>query len=80
MVKHLCPVCNYPMHDPPEDFNYCPCCGTQFGYHDVSRSYSSLLNSWINNGMKWWSPVVKPPSGWNPNQQVAALKLVPPAR
>ena len=70
MVIILCPVCNYRLSEPLEDFDYCPCCGTQFAYHDVGRSYASLQEVWIKRGMPWWSPVRPAPMGWNPYLQL----------
>ena len=70
MKTILCPVCNYPLDEPAEDFNYCPCCGTQFGYHDVGHTYQQLREGWIQRGMQWWSPVRKPPEHWDPKAQL----------
>lgn len=72
-VEYACPVCNYSMDDPPRDWNYCPCCGTQFDYHDIGTTHEELRQDWIKGGMKWWSPVRDAPSGWNPAAQVQPL-------
>ena len=65
-----CPICNYPMDETPSAWNYCPCCGTQFGYHDSGRSHSQLRQEWIATGMRWWSPIRLAPKGWNSNVQL----------
>ncbi len=75
MVIIPCPVCNYRLSEPPEDFDYCPCCGTQFGYHDVGRTYASIREAWINRGMPWWSPVRQAPKGWSPHLQLLQSPL-----
>ncbi|MET3755548.1 RNA polymerase subunit RPABC4/transcription elongation factor Spt4 [Rhizobium binae] len=76
-TKSQCPVCGYPdLDEPPYDewgdptFNICPCCGTEFGYDDASAAHSQLRDDWIRNGMVWWSTYVRPPSRWNPLDQL----------
>ncbi len=76
MVMIPCPVCNYLLSELPEDYDYCPCCGTQFGYHDAGRTYASLRQAWVSRGMPWWSPVRQAPDGWNAQRQL--LKSPPP--
>ena len=66
-MKYLfCPVCGYEMDDPPQDYNICPSCGTEFSYHDSGRTYEELRQIWLNSGAPWWSPVDKKPLGWSP--------------
>ena len=80
-MKYLCPVCGYTMDDPPRDYNICPSCGTEFGYHDSGRTYEELRWTWLNAGAEWWSPVDEKPPGWNPYQQLfkAGLGFQPTA-
>jgi hypothetical protein len=80
-MKYLCPVCGYEMDDPPQDYNICPSCGTEFGYHDSGRTYEELRRIWLNSGAPWWSPVDKKPLGWNPYKQLfeAGLGFQPTA-
>ena len=73
----LCPVCGYGMEDPPSDFNICPCCGTEFGYHDVNTSTNTLRAAWLRGGAKWWSTTDPEPDGWDPYVQVSALLSAP---
>ena len=76
MVTHnLCPVCGYQMEEPPEHFNICPSCGTEFGVHDQNSSPAELRNSWIRSGLQWWSNTEPKPMGWNPFVQLANLGL-----
>jgi hypothetical protein len=70
MVTYMCPVCGYGMEDAPEDYNICPCCGTEFGNHDANTSINNLRTAWLKNGLKWWSPVDEPPLTWDPYQQL----------
>jgi hypothetical protein len=66
----LCPVCYYnQMPDPPQDYNICPCCGTEFGYDDEFKSFGQLRSDWIAAGMRWFFR--QPPSFWNPALQIA---------
>jgi hypothetical protein len=54
MTTYTCPVCGFKeLEEPPEDFNICPCCGTEFGYHDVGHSDRELRNAWLKKGGMW---------------------------
>ena len=68
---YRCPVCAYPaLPDPPRDFEICPSCGTEFGYHDARRTHKELRNMWIKNGLHWHSRSVPKPIGWNGLRQI----------
>src|SRR5262245_54080636 len=69
-MKHLCPVCGYGLTEPAEDFNICPSCGTEFGYHDATVSHRTLRHQWLRRGAPWASRAIRPPAGWNPVQQL----------
>lgn len=73
MTRYLCPVCGYRMEDPPRDYNICPSCGTEFGYHDENASITELRATWLRNGLQWWSPVDPQPENWDPYEQVAEV-------
>lgn len=61
-----CPVCAFGgLEYPAEDFTICPCCGTEFGYHDTIRSHAELRAEWIRRGAHWHSRVIRPPMLWN---------------
>lgn len=82
-VTYICPVCGYGMSDPPEDYNMCPSCGTEFGYHDSGRTHAQLRSNWISLGANWWSSAVPRPNNWNPWQQMSNAGLrfdMPPHR
>ena len=70
MSGYICPVCGYNMQDPPEDYNICPSCGTEFGIHDVNSSIEELRASWLGAGAPWWSTFTPVPPAWNPNIQL----------
>ena len=71
MRYHTCPVCAYPeMPYPPERHEICPCCGTEFGYDDFSRSHRELRNAWLRSGGPWFNPLEAPPVNWSPFLQI----------
>jgi len=72
-ILNLCPVCGYHMQDAPQDYNICPCCGTEFGVSDLNASTVELRETWLKNGVKWWSPVTSPPQDWNPFTQLQRI-------
>ncbi len=75
-MGYQCPVCGFlEMPYPPEDYNICPCCGTEFGYHDFSRTHSSLRRIWIDAGCRWFSSAMQLPAGWNPFLQLLKAGL-----
>src|ERR1700730_13327691 len=68
---HDCPVCGYRrMRAPPEHFNICSCCGTEFGNDDFDTSHEELRNRWISLGAPWFSTAVTPDENWNPYRQL----------
>jgi hypothetical protein len=61
---YTCPVCFYDrLLTPPQDYNICDCCGTEFGNDDEFRSYAELRATWINAGAPWFYGTA--PVGWN---------------
>jgi hypothetical protein len=68
----LCPVCCFDkMPDPPQDYNICPCCGTEFGYDDEFKSFAQLRQEWITGGMRWFFH--NPPPFWSGSLQLARI-------
>lgn len=67
---NICPVCGYLMEDPPKDYNICPSCGTEFGYHDLNSSIAELRAAWLRTGPRWWSRVDAQPYNWDPYLQL----------
>jgi hypothetical protein len=75
-MAFMCPVCGYPdLPVPPQDYEICPSCGTEFEYHDARRSHSDLRQTWIRNGFVWHSQVVPRPQGWNGWLQIINAKM-----
>lgn len=73
-MKYWCTVCGYDgLADPPADHNICPCCGTEFGYHDLVVSWEELRHRWIVEGAKWFSDYTHPCADWNPVGQLVKL-------
>jgi hypothetical protein len=74
---YQCPVCGcYGLTEPPLDeygcasFEICPCWGTEFGYHDTSRSHVELRTFWLAQGAHWFSTATTPPANWDPRKQL----------
>lgn len=80
MLNNVCLVCGFPdLEQAPYDlgcatFVICPCCGTEFGNDDFTKSHHELREEWINEGMKWWDSN-PPPKNWNPHRQLRNAKL-----
>src|SRR5713101_9807141 len=76
MMYYNCPVCGYDqMTEPPEFWNTCPCCGTEFENHTYYFTPEQLRRRWIDSGMKWYSSVHPQPKGWNPYAQLIKAKF-----
>src|SRR6266699_1122275 len=75
--KMHCRVCGVRLPVPPwgEDgmtptFDYCPCCGVEFGYGDSSAPAVECWRAkWLSGGAHWAEPDQKP-SDWNPEEQL----------
>jgi hypothetical protein len=63
------------MEDPPEDYNICPSCGTEFGVNDVNSTIADLRRVWFASGPRWWSPTDQIPIAWDPVAQLRNLFL-----
>lgn len=78
---HTCPVCYYDkMEDPPERFNICPCCGTEFENDDYWLTREELRQAWVDGGMKWWYIDEAPPSDWSPEDQLRKARKIDPGQ
>jgi hypothetical protein len=77
---YICPVCGYEkLTEPPENFNICCSCGTEFGFDDFELSYAALRHRWIANGCQWFSTPEGPPAEWDPIKQIKNLFYLQPA-
>jgi hypothetical protein len=64
-MKYTCPVCMFPqLPYPPNNYDICPCCGTEFGNEDVYLTHQQLRERWIAAGAHWFFE--NPPEHWNP--------------
>lgn len=74
-MSYLCPVCGYnKLEYPPDNYNICPCCGTEFENDDFDTTHEVLRQDWINKGCRWWSNYDRRPDDWNPEEQLAVFK------
>ena len=59
-----CRVCGLLQSDPPwgydgvsPTFDFCPCCGVEFGYEDaLPLGAQRWREKWIANGAEWMNP------------------------
>jgi len=55
-------------------FNFCPCCGCEFGYVDCKiEAIREYRNTWIKNSAKWYDQKIRP-INWSLEEQ---LKKIP---
>jgi hypothetical protein len=62
------------MRYPARDWHICPCCGTEFNFDDVCRTYEEIRRDWIANGASWWSQDERQPDNWDPVAQLNNLE------
>jgi transcription elongation factor Elf1 len=77
-----CPVCGFAgLSEPAYDssgcasFEICPSCGTEFGYHDATKSHAELRKLWLDAGAPWRSQTTPPPHDWDALEQLHAAGL-----
>ena len=76
-MYYQCPVCGFSqMPLPPREYHICPCCGTEFGYDDFSRTHLELRNEWLSQEAVWFDPSTPPAWDWNPFRQVIEAGLL----
>jgi hypothetical protein len=69
-----CPVCAYrELPYPPNNYNICPCCGTEFGNDDQLVTHFQLRQQWIANGAHWFFG--DPPVNWDPYVQLSRIPV-----
>jgi hypothetical protein len=79
MLKNIfsCRVCGYISSEPPygEDgnsptFDYCACCGVEYGYQDVTpESTRWFRKKWVDGGYIWDEPKLRP-MNWDLEEQL----------
>jgi hypothetical protein len=75
-----CRVCGLPQDEPPwgddgvtPTFNFCDCCGTEFGYQDATLAgIRRKRETWLEGGAQWHRPRAKP-EAWNLEAQLAGI-------
>jgi len=80
ITEQKCRVCGLPQDQPPwgEDgktpsFAICPCCGTEFGYHDATaKAIKAQRDRCLSSGAKWFEPRKKPQQ-WSLEEQLEHL-------
>jgi hypothetical protein len=61
---------------PAQEYNICPCCGTEFENDDQVRSHAQIRAFWIASGARWFFR--QPPVFWNPWSQLAQAGVILP--
>ena len=81
-MKYKCPVCGFnELKEPAYDkfgcssFNICPCCGTEFGYHDSKISHKVLREKWVIACTPFHFEKEKP-KNWDPKKQLENAGLL----
>jgi len=77
-----CRVCGLWQDEPPwgadgktPTYNYCPCCGVEFGYGDATLDAArNWRENWLASGAKWDDPEMKPEK-WDANAQLQQLPI-----
>jgi hypothetical protein len=77
---YVCRVCGLRQDEPPwgadgksPTYNYCPCCGVEFGYGDATlEGATRWREKWQASGAQWDDPKAKP-EGWNAGAQLQQL-------
>lgn len=75
-----CRVCGLDLPEPPwgvdgrsPTYEYCPCCGVEFGYGDASPAAAKRSReAWLQKGAPWSDPEERP-CGWDLDEQLAEV-------
>ena len=59
------------MPDPPDNYNICPCCGTEFEYTNAGIADEHVRAKWLSKGAPWSSRIIPRPHGWSALRQLA---------
>lgn len=76
----VCHVCGLAQPSPPwgddgvsPTYDYCDCCGVEFGYGDASAlGIRRWRFKWLQDGAQWHVPE-KRPEGWVAKKQLAQI-------
>jgi hypothetical protein len=66
---------DFQIHGPITSEDICPACGYEFGGNSFMEglTFDEYRAAWIARGFPWWSEYQKPPSDWNPQQNLDDL-------
>lgn len=80
--QHLCRVCG--LYHPEEpwgsngdapSFNFCECCGVEFGYGDcTAEAASNWRKRWLSAGAQWAYPKFRT-QDWSLERQLSAIGI-----
>jgi hypothetical protein len=81
VANDRCFVCGHFLGASPRSsewaFEFCPCCGSQFGYQDASPgAVSKSRLKWLSGGARWHKTDLEP-QGWSLARAQAQLQLAP---
>lgn len=87
MNINACRVCGFISSDPPWGeqgdtplFEYCPCCGVEYGYQDSSyEGTKQYRKEWLSKGVPWDEPRMKP-DNWDLEEQLSNVLYGPDLR
>jgi hypothetical protein len=76
--EYRCRVCGWLLREPPWGvdgrsplFDYCPCCGVEFGYQDATEDGARRFRDlWVERGAPWSEPE-ECPDAWKLDEQLA---------
>ena len=82
MEEARCRVCGLELREPPWGFDgttplfdFCPCCGAEFGYQDASPTGARNHRAkWLSAGAQWASPDERP-HHWDMDEQLEHVPL-----
>jgi hypothetical protein len=85
-VMMRCRVCGLLQADPPwgmdgkcPTYDFCACCGVEFGYGDASpAAILNWRNQWLAQGARWDEPEKKP-ADWDLQEQLSHLVDLQPS-
>lgn len=77
---YRCRVCGWLNREPPWGvdgrtplYDYCPCCGVEFGYQDATpEGARKFREAWIGSSAAWSEPEERP-DDWSLDEQLADI-------
>ncbi len=77
---YRCRACGWLLPDPPWGadgrtplYEFCPCCGVEFGYQDATPAGARRYRQqWLAGGAGWHDPKRRP-DGWSAEEQLTKV-------